>query len=102
MAQPVSGLLSMAKLTGSPSWEKSAAAPTEHMKVIERLHRVDDHTLLYRFTVDDPTSYTKPWSGEVPMLRMDEQIYEYACHEGNYALPDILRGARYQEKQTPR
>ncbi len=67
-------------------------------RVTERFTRVDDSTLLYQFTVDDPTTYTVPWSGELPMNAVEERIYEYACHEGNYALPGILAGARQQER----
>ncbi len=66
-------------------------------KVTERFSRLDERTLLYRFTVDDPEVYSAPWTGELPMVAVEEQIYEYACHEGNYALPGILAGARKQE-----
>ena len=55
------------------------------MQVTERFTRVDDHTINYRFTVEDPTTYTRPWSGEVPFKSLGEAIYEYACHEANYA-----------------
>jgi hypothetical protein len=54
---------------------------------------------MYEFIVDDPTAFTKPWTGQIPMMRSDKPIYEYACHEGNYAMSGILRGARAQEKQ---
>jgi hypothetical protein len=70
---------------------------TENLHVVERFTRVDEKTLLYRFTVDDPASYTKPWTGEYAWPAADGQIYEYACHEGNYALEDILRGARERD-----
>ena len=76
--------------------------PSEHMKVTERFTRVDDETLLYEFTIDDPTTYTQPWGGEIPWNRFDELLYEYACHEGNYALANILSGARYEERQAGR
>jgi hypothetical protein len=72
---------------------------TADLHVVERFTRVDDRTLLYRFTVDDPATWTKPWTGEYTWPATDGQIYEYACHEGNYALGDILRGARLREKQ---
>jgi hypothetical protein len=68
------------------------------MKVTERFTRVGPDTILYRFTIDDPRTWTQPWSGEVPFRRTDEQIYEYACHEGNYALANVLSGARAQER----
>ena len=74
--------------------------PSPDMKVTERLTRVDEETILYEFTVDDPTTYTEPWGGELPFLRLDDQLYEYNCHEGNYAMTGILSGARYQERQS--
>ena len=67
------------------------------MKVTERFTRVADDIILYQFTVEDPENYAQPWSGELPMNKTDEQVYEYACHEGNYALPGILAGARRAE-----
>ena len=74
--------------------------PTDDLKVIERFSRVDEETILYEFTVDDPTSYTQPWGGEIPFKKFDDVLYEYACHEGNYALSNVLSGARYQERQA--
>jgi hypothetical protein len=71
---------------------------TEDVKVTERFTRVSPDTIEYRFTIDDPRAFTQPWSGEIAMHRTDEMMYEYACHEGNYALPGILAGAREQEK----
>ena len=71
---------------------------SEDMRVIERFSRVDQNTINYEFTVIDPGTYTAEWGGEVPMKALDGLIYEYACHEGHYALPGILSGARYQER----
>jgi hypothetical protein len=71
---------------------------SENLKVIERFTRVDPDTILYKFTIDDPTTFTKQWSGEVPMKASNERIYEYACHEGNYAMSNVLSGERAQEK----
>jgi hypothetical protein len=71
---------------------------SDQIKVVERISRQDDRTLLYRFTVEDPATYTSAWSGELPFTRLDELIYEYACHEANYALSNILSGERAQEK----
>ena len=71
---------------------------SENLKVIERFSRPDEGTLLYQFTIDDPTTYTASWGGEVPMTRFDDKLYEYACHEGNYSLASVLSGARYQER----
>jgi hypothetical protein len=72
--------------------------PTEHLKVTERFTRPDEETILYEFTVDDPTTYSEPWGGEIPFRPLNDRIYEYACHEGNYALSNILSGERYQER----
>ena len=70
---------------------------TENLHVVERLSRVDAKTLLYRFTVEDPETWDRPWTGEYTWPVTTKPIYEYACHEGNYALGDILRGARRHE-----
>jgi len=64
------------------------------MKVTERFTRTADDTILYQFTVEDEENYSQAWSGELPMNKTEENLYEYACHEGNYALPGILAGAR--------
>lgn len=69
------------------------------MLVTERFTRSADDTIVYQFTVEDSENYTQPWSGELPMTASDEGIYEYACHEGNYALPGILAGARRAESE---
>jgi hypothetical protein len=73
---------------------------SENLHVIERFTRVDDGTILYKFTIDDPTVFSKQWTAEYPFLATKGPIYEYACHEGNYAMPDILGGARAAEKAT--
>lgn len=70
----------------------------ENLRVVERFTRVDESTLLYRFTVDDPQSFTKPWSGEIPMKKAPGPIFEYACHEGNLSMANILSAARAEEK----
>ena len=70
---------------------------TENLHVIERLSRLDDKTLLYRFTVEDPQTWDRSWTGEVTWPATNQPIYEYACHEGNYALADVMRGARVLE-----
>ncbi|PYR22142.1 MAG: hypothetical protein DMF98_20860 [Acidobacteria bacterium] len=71
---------------------------TDNLHVIERLIRMDARTLRYQFTIDDPATWTKPWTGEYAWPMTDSRIYEYACHEGNYALGNILRGARQKER----
>jgi hypothetical protein len=72
------------------------ASATLH--VVEKFTRVDANTLLYEFTVEDPATWTKPWSGQLPMVKTSDKIYEYACHEGNYAMEHMLSGARSVEK----
>jgi len=70
----------------------------ENLKVTERFTRTDPKTIVYRFTVEDPSTWERPWTGEYNWTTTDDQIYEYACHEGNYALENMLRGARSSEK----
>ncbi|MDH3424925.1 MAG: hypothetical protein OEN00_18140 [Gemmatimonadota bacterium] len=74
--------------------------PSERVKVTERLTRVDPNTINYEFTVDDPGTFTRPFSGEVPFRAMGELLYEYSCHEGNYGMEGVLSGARVQERQA--
>jgi hypothetical protein len=77
--------------------ETSLEGSSASMHLVERFTRVDADTLLYEFTVDDPTMWTKPWTAVIPMSKSDKPILEYACHEGNYALMGILAGARAEE-----
>jgi hypothetical protein len=72
---------------------------TEDMHVVERFTRVAPNALLYQFTIDDPATWTRPWTGEYTWPATTENIYEYACHEANYALENILRGARLRERE---
>jgi hypothetical protein len=72
----------------------------EHLRVVERFTRVAEDTLLYQFTVDDPQSFTRPWSGEIPMKKVEGPVFEYACHEGNYSMENMLRAARREEAQS--
>jgi hypothetical protein len=69
------------------------------LKLTERFTRVSDDTLTYRFTVDDPKTWTRPWTAEVPWKKAIGPIFEHACHEGNYSLTNLLRGAREDEKR---
>ena len=69
-------------------------------KITERFTRVADDEIDYRFTVEDAKAYTQPWTGELAMRPAEGNIYEYACHEGNYSLPGILAGARAEERET--
>jgi hypothetical protein len=74
----------------------------EHLRIVERFRRIDADTIDYRFTVEDPTTFTRPFTVELPMSRLDEPIFEYACHEANYGLEGILRGARAEERDGRR
>jgi len=71
-----------------------------NLKVTERFTRTGPDTILYRFTMDDPTTFTAPFTGELPFNRLAEPIYEYACHEGNYAMSNILGGERAKERRA--
>ena len=75
---------------------------SENMKVVERLTMTSPMTIRYQFTVEDTTTWTRPWSGEYEMHRIEGPLFEYACHEGNYQLPSILKGARRAEEAAPR
>jgi hypothetical protein len=80
--------------------ETSLQGSTANTKVVERFTRVDPKTIRYEFTVTDPTAYTQPWTAVEPLHAMDELLYEYACHEGNYGMAGVLRGARVKEKEA--
>ena len=67
--------------------------------VEERFTRIGEGEILYEFSVTDDDIYTEPWRGEMTLRTMNDQIYEYACHEGNYGLPNILAGARQEEQK---
>ena len=75
---------------------------TDRLHLVERFTRLDPDTLEYRFTVDDPDTWTTPWTVAYPMVRTTEKIYEYACHEGNYGLRNILSNARWEESEAAR
>ena len=77
---------------------QGGAIPTEHTKIVERFQRVDEDTILYDFTVEDPTTYAETWGGQIPFEKFDQLLYEYACHEGNYSLAAVLSGARFEER----
>jgi hypothetical protein len=72
---------------------------SENLKVTERFTRVTKDQLLYQFTVEDPSTWDRSWSGEYTWVRSDEPIYEYACHEHNYALEGIMKGERLLDKE---
>jgi len=72
----------------------------EKLHLTERFTRVDADTIRYEFTVDDPASFTKPWTAQIPMKKSEGSVFEYACHEGNYAMAGMLAGARADEKAS--
>lgn len=78
---------------GNFAWDR-------HLRLTERFSLLDRDTLLYQFEIDNPTAYTKPWKGELTMTRTDQRIYEFACHEGNYSLENMLRGQRAVEAKA--
>jgi hypothetical protein len=69
-----------------------------NLHLVERFTRVDAETIEYRFTLEDPTTWTRPWTVAYPIVKTEGPIYEFACHEANYGLKDILTGARWEEK----
>jgi hypothetical protein len=72
---------------------------SENLHVVERFSRMADGNILYHFTVEDPSTWDRPWSGEYPWRATHDLIYEYACAEANYSLAGVLRGAREEEKE---
>jgi len=80
---------------GNFGWDRN-------LHLVERFSLLDADTLLYRFEIDNPTAFTRPWKGELTMVRSIGPIYEYACHEGNYAMSNLLRGYRASERQPPK
>jgi hypothetical protein len=72
---------------------------SENMKVTERFTRTDEKTMRYEFTVNDPSTWEVPWTGEMPFVAINGPIFEHACHEGNYGIANTLAGVRAQEKR---
>jgi hypothetical protein len=79
-----------------------ASFGTADMTLVERFTRVDANTIDYRFTVTAPQTFVKPWTAMAPLTKLDGRVFEYACHEGNYAIPNMLSGARTQEQAAAR
>ena len=77
---------------GNFGWDRN-------LHMVERLRLFDEDTLLYQFEIDNPSAFTQPWKGELTMTRSTGRIYEFACHEGNYSLPNMLRGYRVAERK---
>ena len=84
--------------SGEPVGRFHGTLGTPTLRLVERFTRADEGTIDYRFTVTDPVTYTRPWTVATPMVKTDGPLYEYACHEGNYAVPNMLSAARAQEQ----
>ena len=85
----------------NPQQLRQSSVPiTKEGRIIERFSRYSDDEILYQFTVEDSNIYLQPWTAELSFYATEDQLYEYACHEGNYSLPGILRGARVQESDN--
>ena len=82
--------------------ETSFRNSSANLHLVERLTRVDPDTLLYEFTVSDPTTWRRPWTAQIPMRRSESPLFEYACHEGNYGMEGTLSGARAIENEAAR
>ena len=73
---------------------------TDSLVLTERFTRIDDGTLEYRYTVNDPETWVSPWTASIPLRRTDVPMYEYACHEGNLSMDGILAGHRAEEREA--
>ena len=82
--------------------EYSFRGSDANLHVTERFTRTSPDVIQYEFTIDDPTAFTRPWTARIPLNKTAGPVYEYACHEGNYAMTDILAGARAAEKKNPK
>ena len=71
---------------------------SENLRLVERFTRAGDGSIDYQFTADDPATWTASWTAAIPLMKTDDQIYEYACHEGNYGMPNLLRSARAEDQ----
>lgn len=89
------GMLEKDRIRPFPTFIVSSEA-----RVVERLTRIADHELLYQYTIIDPKVYTAPWLAEFSLYKTDQRLFEHACHEGNYSLPNILQGARVIEARA--
>ena len=85
---------------GPPATTRQEISHTRTLHVVERFTRTDANTIRYQFTAEDPATWTRSWSGEMSIRSMEGPIYEYACHEGNYGLANILRAQRVQDAQA--
>ena len=88
------------QISSTGSQTANLPSASEKMRVIEHFTRTDPETILYEFTVDDAEIYAKPWTAQLTMWKYQSQLYEYACHEGNYGMAGILAGARSEERNA--
>ena len=84
-------------LSDHEDWGATVYATGSDLRLVERFTRVDENTIDYQFTVHDDSTFTAPWTASLPMTALGGNLYEYACHEGNYAIANMLRGARAKE-----
>ncbi|MFB3106110.1 MAG: hypothetical protein ACE1ZA_14495, partial [Pseudomonadales bacterium] len=80
--------------------ETNFSGSSKDTHLIERFTRIDPDTVAYEFTIEDPNNYTRPWTAVIPFRRTDGPLFEYACHEGNYALGAVMKGARLLEGEA--
>ena len=80
-----------------PDATGSRSIRPESFRLVEKFTRVDADTVLYEYTMDDPATWTHPWRVQLPMPKSTETMYEYACHEGNHAMENMLSGQRAQD-----
>ena len=78
-------------------WSLMVLGTGENMHLVERFTRVNNNTIDYQLTLTEPTTFSRPFTASIPMTSLDGRMYEYACHEGNYAMANMLRGARSDE-----
>ena len=81
-------------------WLATWRVPTETMRLVERFTRTEVDTIMYQMTIEDPAKFTRSWTVEVPLTRLDQPYLEYACHEGNYGVIHTLSGARAREQEA--
>ena len=86
--------------TGSFYTIAGAFGSGETLHLVERFTRIDADTLRYEFTIDDPTTFTRPFTAAISMKHSDAPLFEYACNEGNYGMTNLLTGARAVEAQA--
>jgi hypothetical protein len=85
---------------GPPATTRQEISHTRTLHVVERFTRTDKNTIRYQFTAEDPATWTRAWSGEMQIRSIEGPIYEYACHEGNYGLANILRAQRVEDAKA--